>query len=87
MAGRRIRIDLRRSLAPAARWGLALAIVAAVVLLAWHVGRDRPVPAWISDRLVPALGWIYLALVAVALVHLIRKRLARRRERAQEKPR
>jgi hypothetical protein len=62
----RRRIDLRQ-LPPAARTALALLVVAAVALAAWWLGRDDPVPAWISDRLVPLLGWAWLALAAVAL--------------------
>lgn len=46
---------------------LALVTVGVVVALAWRFGKDRPVPGWITTYLVPALGWIYLALVAIAL--------------------
>jgi len=56
------------------RLAIASAVGGAVVTLAWFVGRDDPVPDWISKGLVPALGWIYLAMLAVALVHWLRRR-------------
>ena len=65
-------IDLRR-LPPYLRYPLALSIVAAVSALAWYVGRDRPVPAWIQHGM-PALGWIYLALLAVVVVQRLIRR-------------
>jgi peptidoglycan/LPS O-acetylase OafA/YrhL len=76
----RIRVNLAARLPRWVRWTLALTIVAAVFMAAWVVGRDDPIPEWISRGLVPALGWAYLVLLAVAGVHLIRKRLARRSE-------
>jgi cell shape-determining protein MreD len=63
----RRRIDLRQQ-PPATRIALALMVVVAVALLAWWLGRDDPVPTWITDRLVPLLGWAWLALAAVALI-------------------
>jgi len=69
-----VRIDLHAAFSGRARWLIAALITAAVVTLAWFVGRDDPVPDWISKGLVPALGWIYLAMLAVALVHWLRRR-------------
>lgn len=54
---------------------IALTVVAVVVAVAWVVGRDDPVPGWITDDLIPILGWTYLALVVVVIV----TRLARRK--------
>lgn len=67
-ASPRRRIDLHRTLSAPARWALALLIVGVVALLAVWQGHDRPVPAWIEEGLVPALGWIWLGLAALALV-------------------
>lgn len=69
----RRRVDLSR-LAPRTRTALALAIVVAVSLAAWWSGRDDPVPPFITDVLVPALGWLWLALAAFALVAWWRRR-------------
>ena len=46
---------------------IALAVIAAVSALAWWVGRDDPIPIWIGDKLIPALGWIAIALVVFGL--------------------
>ena len=69
----RRRVDLRL-LPPVARTALALLVIAAVVLAAWWTGRDDPVPPFITDVLVPLLGWLWLALAAVALVSWWRRR-------------
>jgi hypothetical protein len=53
---------------------IALTVVAIVAGLAWLVGRDQPVPDWIQHGLIPALGWIYLALLAAALLRWIIKK-------------
>lgn len=72
----RIRFDLRALPTPL-RYLLALGIVLLTVTLASHFGHDDPVPRWISDKLVPALGWIYLFLVSVAIAHQWRQRRKR----------
>ncbi|HEX9106420.1 MAG TPA: hypothetical protein VF832_04320 [Longimicrobiales bacterium] len=80
LTGRR-KVDLGGSLP---RWGTLLlggVITVAIALAAWWVGRDRPVPRWITHGLVPALGWIYLVLVAVALVAWWRRRARGPKER------
>lgn len=46
---------------------IALAVIVAVCALAWWMGRDDPIPFWIGDRLIPALGWIAIALVIFGL--------------------
>ena len=67
-------VDLRR-LPSWAQYVIALAVVAVVVALAWFVGRDRPVPTWVSEKLVPGLAWIFIiALVATLMVRLVRGR-------------
>jgi hypothetical protein len=55
------------------RYPLALAVVAAVVAAAWFTGRDRPTPAWITEWLVPILGWVFIGLVTIALVSRLRR--------------
>jgi peptidoglycan/LPS O-acetylase OafA/YrhL len=70
----RRRVDLRR-LPRWQQYAIALAVTAAVVVAAWLVGGDEPVPAWVSELLVPALGWLVLAIVAGALaVRLLGRR-------------
>jgi hypothetical protein len=70
----RQRVDLFRLLSPLARTALALAVVVAVSLAAWWTGRDDPVPPFITDVLVPLLGWLWLALAAFAFVSWWRRR-------------
>lgn len=75
----RKRIDLRGSMRAPARYAIAASITAVVALAAWWWGRDEPVPAWISEWLVPALGWTWLALAAaVAIYAVVRRRDGRR---------
>ena len=69
----RLRVDLWAALPRWASWSVALAVAVSIVNFAWLVGRDDPVPTWISEVLVPALGWIYLALLVVAGVHVLRR--------------
>jgi hypothetical protein len=77
---RRRRVDLRRL----PRWQqyvIALTVTAGVVAAAWLVGGDEPVPAWASGWLVPALGWLVLAVGAGALGMRLLDRLRRDRPR------
>lgn len=76
-------VDLRQ-LGTRMRLVIAIAVTSAAVAAAWILGRDDPVPSWISDGLVPALGWIYLALLVVAGVHVLRRRQALRRNKEDE---
>lgn len=56
------------------RLAIANAVGSVVVALACFVGRDDQLPDWLSKGLVPALGWICLALLVVALVQWLRRR-------------
>ena len=56
------------------KYGISLLVIAGVATAAWLVGRGRPVPPWITNWLVPSLGWIWLALAAVALAGALRRR-------------
>jgi hypothetical protein len=69
----RRRVDLRL-LPPLARTALALLVIVAVSLAAWWTGRDDPVPPFITNVLVPLLGWLWLALAAFAFVSWWRRR-------------
>ena len=62
----RERVNLRR-LPRAAQMAIALVVVVGVSLVAWWTGRDQPPPSWVTERLIPALGWVWLVLVLVAL--------------------
>lgn len=75
----RLKLNLRAALSRGTALALGAAITVAVALLAWWLGRDDPVPGWIAHGLVPALGWIYIALVVVALAGWWRRRAAQRR--------
>jgi hypothetical protein len=77
----RRRINLFQLLPPAARAVLALLVIAAVSALAWWTGRNDPVPAWIETRLVPLLGWAWLALAGVAIASWWLQWLRRRKAR------
>jgi len=66
------KIDLHKQPAPI-RYAIALAVVAIVVTAAWFVG-DRKVPSWIEVDLVPALGWVYLGLLVIALASRLLRR-------------
>jgi hypothetical protein len=64
----RIHVNLRRL----PRWlvmTVAVAIVVAITLLAWQVGKDEPNPEWVTEGLNPALGWLWLVLALIALVY------------------
>jgi hypothetical protein len=55
--------DLRRLPSPW-KYIVALAIMAPIVWLAWHVGKNRPRPYWLEHRLIPFLAWCYIVLGA-----------------------
>ncbi len=57
---------------------IALAVVALVAGLAWWVRRDQPPAAWITDRIVPVLGWLFILLAVIAAVAGWRRRRTNR---------
>ncbi len=61
-------IDLRK-LPAWLQYVIALSVVGIVVPAAWIVGRDQPVPSWITTKLIPALGWLYLVLFVYVILH------------------
>ncbi len=82
---RRVRIKLHAALPAWAFWSIAAVITVAIASLAWFLDRDDPVPDWISAGLVPALGWIYLALLVIAGVFVLRRRRASGKEKEDGK--
>lgn len=67
------KIDLRR-LPSWLQYLISLSVVALVVGAAWFVGRDEPIPRWISHFLIPGLGVLYIILVVAALAGGRRKK-------------
>ncbi len=76
----RIRVDFRQIQPVWLRYLIAIAVVAGVVGLAWRVGGDEPVPAWVSDYLVPALGWAAIVVFAagITLIAIVRRQAGRK---------
>lgn len=66
--------DLRRLPSPW-RYVVALMVMAPIMWLAWHLGKNRPRPYWLEHYLIPFLGWCYIALAVRWLVlKIIRRR-------------
>jgi hypothetical protein len=53
------------------QYSISLTVVAIVVTVAWFMGRNNPIPAWIITYLIPILGWSYLALFIFAITSRI----------------
>ena len=70
----------KRRLTPS-QYAVALLVVAAISAMAWLSAGGRPAPAWITGRLIPVLGWLYLVLLAARIVVAVRRRRDRRRSR------
>lgn len=62
--------DLRR-LPVWLQYLVALSVIAVVAAAAWLVGRDRPVPHWVTHGIIPVLGWVYIAFAAYWVVSRI----------------
>jgi uncharacterized membrane protein HdeD (DUF308 family) len=60
------------------RYLISLAVIALVVGAAWIVRGGRPAPNWIQHRLIPILGWVYLALVVYLIVYYVTVRFKRK---------
>jgi hypothetical protein len=71
------RIDLRR-LPTWLQYVISIGVVVLVSLLAWHFGKDDPIPAWVSEQLIPVLAWVWIGLVVVALIGAWSKRKRRK---------
>jgi hypothetical protein len=53
---------------------IALAVIAAVAAAAWIVGKDKAIPSWITNYLIPILGWSYIVLALCVIVSGFLKR-------------
>lgn len=60
-------IDLRK-LPRWQQYAIAFSALAVVVTAAWLIGKDQPVPSWLTIKIIPALGWIYIVLFVVAMI-------------------
>jgi hypothetical protein len=69
----RKKVDLR-TLPTWLQYLISLTTIAIVVAVAWLAGRNNPLPEWISLYLVPALGWLFIGLVVIALVSRLRRK-------------
>jgi hypothetical protein len=54
--------------------GFTAILMLGIAGLAWFVGRDDPVPAWITDLLIPVLSVLVLILVAILILDWVRQR-------------
>ena len=62
------------------QYGISLLVVLVVVVIAWMVGKDDPAPPWLSEVVVPNLGWVYLGLLAIVIVDRIRRHKAKNKK-------
>jgi hypothetical protein len=67
----RIRVDLKK-LPTWKQYVIAIVVVTIVVVTAWMVGRNRPVPTWLNHYLVPFAGWF--GIFAIACLFFLRRR-------------
>ena len=70
----RMRVNLR-TLPVWLQYVISLSAVALVVTAAWIVGRDRPIPFWITHYLIPILGWTYIALLVFLAIRWFARRV------------
>ncbi len=57
------------------QYTIALSVTAIIVTAAWLVGRNQPVPTWLTTHLIPALGWLYIVLFSyVIIIRLFKKK-------------
>lgn len=67
-------VDLRQ-LPIGIQYLISLSVVTVVVIAAWLVGRNQPVPTWLTTHLIPALGWLYIVLFSyVIIIRLFNKK-------------
>ena len=57
---------------------ISLLVIALVVGAAMIFGGDKPAPHWITHRLIPVLGWVYIVLVAYLIIYYIVRRLKKK---------
>jgi hypothetical protein len=69
--------DLRR-LPSWLQYAISLPVVGVISTVAWLTGRDKPVPKWVSDIVVPNLLWVFIGLLAIAAVGTLLERWSRK---------
>jgi heme A synthase len=60
-------IDLR-TLPVWLQYVISLTVVAVVAAAAWVIGKDQPVPNWLTTKMIPALGWVYIGLFTTVMI-------------------
>lgn len=58
----REKIDLK-TLPPWIQYLIAIITAIIVFALAWQVGKDKPIPDWIQNYIMPNLGWVGIVLL------------------------
>lgn len=53
---------------------VAIIVSVAIGLAGYLVGRDNPVPPWIENFLIPALAWLGVVLILLAVGDWLRQR-------------
>jgi hypothetical protein len=56
------------------QYTIASVIMAVIATVGYFVGRDQPVPPWIEDFLIPALGVLGLIGIVLIVVDWLRQR-------------
>jgi len=74
--GSRRRVDLSGLPKPVLTL-IGLIVVIPIATLGWIVGKDEPVPAWITEILVPVLSIVALVFMVILVVDWIRRRARR----------
>jgi hypothetical protein len=69
----RNRVDLK-TLPVWFQYLISLTVIAIVSFTAWIVGHNKPNPTWITNYLIPILGWLYIVL----FTYVIGSRIVRR---------
>ncbi|OUL31317.1 hypothetical protein BV372_20360 [Nostoc sp. T09] len=59
----RKKVDLK-TLPVFLQYVIALLVSTIVFALAWYVGKDKPIPDWIQNYIMPNLGWIGIVLLS-----------------------
>lgn len=60
-------IDLKK-LSVWIQYTIALSVTAIIVTVGWFVGRNQPVPTWLTTYLIPVLGWLYIVLLSYVII-------------------
>lgn len=63
----RKKIDLQK-LPTWLQYTIAIIVINAIVIAGYLVGRDKPMPYWIENYLIPGLGWLGLVLILLIVI-------------------